>query len=420
MLEVSSTQYIIEYFDSRHSGKAKVTMNGHDIFKGEKQGSEFTIPFRLGKLPALTVIKGNTVDLLISNRYFKHELARIQESPPIREDEFEPDFPDTPEKPKYVEERKQEMKDPFEGAKPEAVRPKAEPKQMEAPKPQVQPEAVLVDAPKAQPQPQSDSLDFLSSAFAANAQVSDSSKSAADMMDELFTGPKSTDSTARSAVCQHEDDLLGSTIKPAKPVQPPPPVHPAPPSTVQQPPQPYFYPGQPYMGPYMTGQAYMMPQGGMYMPNPAGPMMYMSQPGGMYPGQLAMPISGVVPAVRAGLELSTPPNVVPGQFNNEGDLPDFFTPHKGLIGSNPMVAKSSRLNSEPVILQKGNPFVGSAQPQDTSYSADKDLHSVVDLSNLGKNMHSPPLAQRYQDQVRGVQVPGSNPAVPIKDLPKRS
>lgn len=447
MFDLAGSQHVIEYFDSRKSNKARVTLNDRETFKGKKQGSEFTIPLSIGAKQVLVVIKGAAVDLLINNHYFKHVLARLQQEPPRREEEFEPDFPDEPanppaqaihskpaaipprpaepEKPKAVK-QPSKPKDPFEGARPEVSPPSARDI-----KPAVQSEDQLLSF-----KPRTHAADSLPAAFEKEVSLYptdlfESAKSVpvADPLDDLFTSPIPVSQPVRS-----DGDLLGSTIKPAKPqaaqqspslpsVQPsqyasnPFPAGPAQPqqfSTGQPFPQ---GPAMPYMGPYMSGQMYMSPQGMMYMPQP----MYMSPQGMMYvpPGALAMPMPGVIPAVRKDLELASPPNVIAGQSNNLGQLPESFTPHLGLIGPNPVVVKNSRLHEEPVVLQVGNPFT-SAAAQDTTFSSDSDLHSVVDLSNLGKNMHSPPLAQRYQEQVRGVQVPGSDPAVPMKDLPKRS
>lgn len=428
VLDLAGSQFVVEYFDSRRSGNARVTLNEREIFAGKKQGTEFTIPLTLGTKKALVVIKGTAVDLLINNQYFKHVLARIQQEPPKREDEFEPDFPDEPaqasrpaiprrpaepERPKVVKQpQKAEPKDPFEGARSEAVQ---------------QSEDQLLSF-----KPKPHAADSLPAAFEKDVSlyptdVFESAKPPAptNLLDDLFTAPVPASQPVQS------EDLLGATIRLEKPPaaqQAPsiPPAHPSqyasnPPSTGLPAQfstgQPFPQQAMPYTGPYMSGQMYMSPQGMMYMQQP----MYMSPQGMMYasPGALAMPMPGVIPAVRKDLELASPPNVAAGQSNNLGDLPESFTPHLGLIGPNPVVVKNSRLHEEPVVLQVGNPFT-SAAAQDTTYSSDSDLHSVVDLSNLGKNMHSPPLAQRYQEQVRGVQVPGSNPTVPMKDLPKRS
>ena len=456
MFEISGSNFTVEYYDSRRSGKARVTLNELEIFRGKKQGSEFTLPLTVGRKQALLVIKGSAVDLLINNQYFKHVLARLQQEQPRREDEFEPDFPDEPaesirpkpkgpQRPAEPQRSKapaEKPRDPFEGARPEATPPVKDIKTAQ------QDEATLLSL-----KPKPKAADPFSSDFekGVNLYPSDSFESAkpgpsnptASLLDDIFSAPVPVSQPAR----QPDDDLLGGTIRPDKsPAAQQPPSGP-PTQPVQfaqnQGPQPAQFasnqgPAQfasnqgpampqqmPYMGPYMTGQVYMSPQGMMYMPQPGMPMppsMYMSQPGMMYvaPGTLAMPMQGVIPAVRKDLELSTPPNIAPTQYNNQGDMPDFFTPHLGLIGSNPKVAKRNLQSDEPVILETGNPFTSASHSQDTTFSSDTDLHSVVDLSNLGKNMHSPPLAQRYQDQVRGVQVPGSDPTVPMKDLSKRS
>lgn len=466
MFEMSGSNFTVEYYDSRRSNKARVTLNELEVFRGKKQGSEFTIPLTLGRKQALVVIKGSAVDLLINNQYFKHVWARLQQEQPRREDEFEPDFPDEPAesiRPKHkgsqwpAEPRRpaepqqpsepqrfkapaEKHRDPFEGARPEASPSDIRTAQQD--------EGALLSL-----KPKPKAADPLSSDFERGVNLYPSDFSAkpgpsnptASLLDDIFSAPVPASQPAQ----QPDDDLLGGTIRPEKSpaAQHPPSSQPTQPvqfaqnqgptypvqfaSNQGQPAQfasnqgPAMPQQMPYMGPYMTGQVYMSPQGMMYMPQPGMPMvpnMYMSQPGMMYvaPGALAMPMQGVIPAVRKDLELATPPNITPTQYNNQGDLPESFTPHLGLIGPNPKVAKRNHQSDEPVILETGNPFTSASHSQDTTFSSDADLHSVVDLSNLGKNMHSPPLAQRYQDQVRGVQVPGSDPSVPMKDLSKRS
>ena len=398
MLEVSGSQYIVEYFDSRASSKARLTLNEQEIFRGKKQGSEFTIPFGLGRKAALLVSKGPVVDLLISNQYFKHVWARIQQEPSIPVEEFEPDFPDSPpQKPA----RTMATEPPRADLK--ARRPAEAASRAVEQKPPALYEAARPEPPSKQPS-QEQKL-FAEMTFEPG-KTEDSEAvrhKASDLLEEIFN-PQPANTVKQPETVKFEE----AKSAPNPPVQP-------------LPSQPFVSPPMmPFMNPYPTGQMYMTPQGMMF----AGPMMgvnpamYMSQPVYMAPSALAMPIPGVVPAVRRDLDLSTAPNMTPSQYHNQGDLPD-FTPHAGLIGSNPIVVKNSRLNQDPVVLERGNPFTSNHQVQDKSFSTDQQLHSVVDLSNLGKNMHSPPLAQRYQDQVRGVQVPGSDPVVPMKDLQRR-
>lgn len=385
MLEVSGTQFIVEYYDSRTSGKVRVTLNEQEVFKGNKQGTEFTIPFHLGRQATLLVSKGTYVDLLINSQYFKHVWARVQQELPIPEEEFEYDFPDSPQKPGRRD---------FQVERP-----------VEVEYTEVEKKPALYEHCQLPPKEQRP-LDEIAFMCEKSASSEAAKRKTSDLLEEIFNPQHASAPTAS----QQPETLQFPETKTA------------PKSSVQSlPSQPIVPPPvMPFMSPCPSGPMYMTPHGMMYTGPVMGlqfnPAMYMSQPVYMTPGTLAMP---TIPAVRRDLGLSTVPNITPSQYHNQGDLPD-FTPHAGLIGSNPVVAKNSRLNQEPVILERGNPFTSNPQAQDTSFSADQQLHSIVDLSNLGKNMHSPPLAQRYQDQVRGVQVPGSDPALPMKDLPRRN
>lgn len=390
MLDVSDSQFIVEYFDSRISGKVRVTLDEQEIFKGKKQGSEFTIPFRIGLQAAIVVVKDLFVDLMVGNQYFKHVWARIQEELSISEEEFEPDYS-------------------LEQIEYRASPPATDKTGLDTPKAvETKPTDLLIDT---LPEPRKDEGEVkakLEDLMFGNAEETDSTAktcNTSDILKDIFD-PQPI--KAPSLGQKPGEDLLGGTFA-ANPAQFPSPQ----PSQIPQPQyisstQP-FAAAQPvpFMGYMMPVQMFMTPQGMRYVSmSVPKPSMYMPQM-----PTYAMPASGAVPAMNRADSTA--------QYQTLSHLPG-FTPHAGLIGPSPVVAKSSRFTDEPVILERGNPFTSNPHPQDRSFSSDQQLHSVVDLSNLGKNMHSPPLAQRYQDQIRSVQVPGSNSEVPMKDLQRRS
>jgi hypothetical protein len=395
MLDVSDSQFIVEYFDSRISGKVRVTLNEQEIFKGKKQGSEFTIPFRIGLQAAIVVVKDLFVDLMVGNQYFKHVWARIQEELSISEEEFEPDYS-------------------LEQIEHRASPPSTDNKGLDIPKAvETKPTDLLIDT---LPEPRKDKGEVKAKQvdlMFGNAEETDrkadstaETSNTSDILKDIFDPQPIKAPTLGQ---KPGEDLLGGTFA-ADPAQFPSP-------RPFQIPQPQFIsPNQPFvtaqpvpfMGPYMMPvQMFMTPQGMRYVSMPVpNPSMYIPQM-----PTYAMPASGAIPAMNRADSTA--------QYQALSHLPG-FTPRAGLIGPSPVVAKSSRFTDEPVILERGNPFTSNPHPQDRSFSSDQQLHSVVDLSNLGKNMHSQPLAQRYQDQIRSVQVPGSNSEVPMKDLQRRS
>ena len=390
MLDVSDSQFIVEYFDSRLSGKVRVTLNEQEIFKGKRQGSEFTIPFRIGLQGAIVVVKDSFVDLMVGNQYFKHVWARIQEELSMSEEEFELDY--------SMEELQDRANPPAADSKgvdrPEAVETKLN--------------DLLIDI---QPEPWKDKRELKAKQedlMFGNAEETDSTakpSKTSDILKDIFD-PQPIKASFLGQ--KPGEDLLGGTFA-AVPTQSPS----SPPSQIPQP--LYISPNQPFAaaqpvpfaGPYMIPvQLCMTPQGMRYVPIAVpNPSMYMSQM-----PTYAMPVSGAIPVVQRTNSAA--------QYPTLSHLPGFT--HAGLVGPSPVAAKNSRFTEEPVILERGNPFTSNPRTQDRSFSSDQLLHRVANLSNLGKNMHSPPLAQHYQDQIRSVQMPGSNPVVPMKDLHRRS
>lgn len=485
MLEISGQPYTVEFFDSRASKKARITLNEVELFKGKRQGGEVNVPFRLGTLPASLVARGTTVDLMVGKRYFKHVWEEVKAAPVERYDEFESDFPDDSPVKQQPKAPAKEPQRPSKSVNPSAPvkEPQRPPMPVDPkPAPPVVPKAVLEKPKEAVAKPAVQTTDLLSEVFGAPANPYPS------VFDNPFentaskAGPKEQVSSAPSSKAMLEADfMVGDTIK-VKPHTGAP-QQPAP--TVVQPEaqlpsqmvpgvvsQTGAFPGQ---NPWASGQmppnmmagqmtpsmmagqmppnmvAGQMPpnmMGGQMPPNMMGGQMppnmmsgqmpaMMGPASGMsqYPGQQFGPASGMPqysgqPMGYSGMpyapqsfatgypQAAYPVN--PAAFASQSPASissglDFFTPHAGLIDSNPLLAKNDRFAPEAQVLQRGNPFAD--QKPDQSCVTDPNMLDLVDL-NLS-NPYTPAQHEQYKKHMKGVVVEGSDPNVPMKDLQKK-
>ena len=451
VLEVSGTVYTVDYFDSRASKKSRIVLNEVEIHKGKKQGGEVNVPFRLGNLPVSLVGKGALVDLLVTNRYFKHVLNEIQANPPAMEPEFEEDFPDHPPPSKPVPVQSKPVPQP---SKPE-VRPN---------KPVEVPAKPIVKPQESAPEKKKETTDLLSGVFdgpvnpypalyedpfqVKAGQGKAGEESAPTAHQRMPSAPGNSTSA--------DFDLLGESIK-AKPQQADPVPSQSVPVMHQIPAPGGMYQGQ--MG-GMQGQVGGMPGQVGGMPGQVGGMQgqvggMQGQMGGM-PGQMGgmqgqmggmqgqmggmqgqmggwpmHPGQGAVgPMQYQGQPMPYAPQmfatgyqqpVNPAAFASQQPSAaistglDFFTPHAGLIDSDVLLAKNNRFAPEAQVLQRGNPF--SVPPPSQDFPVSPDLENLVDF-NLS-NPYTPAQYRQYQEHMKGVEVKGSDPSVAMKDLPKR-
>lgn len=397
MLEISGKPYTVEFFDSRASKKARIVLNEVELFKGKRQGGELNVPIRLGTQAASVVAKGSMVDLLVGSRYFKHVWAEVQAAPVSQHEEFEQDFPDDPP---VLPQPQRPVREPPKPVKP--VVPEA--------KPAAVPEKVKAQEVKAVP-----TTDLLSEVFGGPANpypsVFDSPFPQAESKAKPSEQAVPKASTASSLL--EEDSMIGETIrmKPSKaaPDQPQPPVQSVPSQVPGVPSQAAPYPGQ---VPWTMSANMMQGQMPVMMAVPNMPQFYSQQPGMVAP---AMPYA---PQSFATGYPSYPAN--PAAFPSQGQAVissgmDFFTPHAGLIDPNVRLAKNDRFAPEAQVLQIGNPFAD--QKPDQSCVSDPNMLDLVDL-NLA-NPYTPAQHRQYQEHMKGVEVKGSHPDVPMKDMQKR-
>jgi hypothetical protein len=455
MLEISDQPYTVEFFDSRASKKARMTLNDVELFKGKRQGGEVNVPFRLGTLPACLMAKGTTVDLMVGKRYFKHVWEEVKAAPPEeRFDEFENDFPeDSPVK----SQPKAPVKEPQRPSMPVDPRPA----------PTVVSKAAL-EKPKVQEaavKPAVQTTDLLSEIFDAPVNPYPSAFDNPFENTAVKAGPKEQVSSAPPTRAMLEDDfMLGETIR-TKPHTVAP-QQSAP--TVVQPeaqlpsqmapgtmPQAGPFPGQMGQNPWAMGQLPSNMMAGQMPPNMmAGqmPMMAGQMPPNMMGGQMPVmmgpssgmsqyssqqfgPASGMpqysgqqmgysgMPYAPQSFATGIPQTAYPANpaaFASQGPASissglDFFTPHAGLIDPNPRLAKNDRFAPEAQVLQRGNPFAN--QKPDQSCVTDPNMLDLVDL-NLA-NPYTPAQHKQYKEHMKGVVVEGSNPDVPMKDLQKK-
>ena len=402
MLEISGKPFTVEFFDSRRSKKARIVLNEVEVFKGKRQGGEVNVPFRMGTLSASVVAKGAMVDLSIGSRYFKHVWAEVQAAPVPQYEEFEQDFPDDPP---VLLQPQRPVKEPQRPPKPAVPEPKPEPKPVAKPVEKVKVPEVKVTT-----------TDLLSEVFDGPVNPYPSVlDSPFPQVEKARPSEQAAPPQASASYLIEEDSMIGETIR-VKPSttapQPQPPVQSVPPTQVSGQMalglQPAPYPGQ-VPWPMMQGQMPAM----MGVPNM--PQYYSQQPGMVAPGMSYAPQSFATgypqPAYSAN----------PATFASQGPAAissglDFFSPHAGLIdGTNVRLAKNDRFAPEAKVLQIGNPFAD--QKPDQSCVSDPNMLDLVDL-NLA-NPYTPAQHRQYKEHMRGVEVKGSDPDVPMKDLQKR-
>ena len=323
MLEISGQPYTVEFFDSRASKKARITLNDVEVFKGKRQGGEVNVPFRLGTLPASLMAKGATVDLMVGKRYFKHVWEEVKAAPVVeRYDDFESDFPDdSPVKPQ-PQAPVQESQRPSKSVNPSApIKEPQRPSKPVDPKPAppVAPKAAL-ERPKVQEAPVKPAVqttDLLSVVFDAPVNPYPSAFDSPFDNTAPKAGPKEQVSSAPPTRAMLEDDfMVGETIKvkphTAAPQQPAP--------TVVQPeaqlpsqmgpgmmPQAGAFPGQMGQNPWAMGQVPPNMMAGQMPPN----MMAGQMPPNMMAGQMPPNMMAGQMPMMAG---QMPPNMMGGQM----------------------------------------------------------------------------------------------------------